>query len=685
MEANLQSDFMAMNGFLEKLLQAIEATNANDARDKLAKALLKHYKHRSTLEFRTIPAKYADDITQTLERNGVPHMASRNSAGDTVLILPPEKDCHIKYEHLINEIFMHHPEYYKQLSAPTWMRLARMDGERGVISFTFANSLDAEIFKNKIYADGGGTVTTDKINADGSVTVYCRQSDFINNQSQVDAVSAFIDTEYSLDRHNQAFARRLAVWHDRMQTDECMRLMEENEAFVIHDGANKYSDYLQYEDGTLVYNRYDSELKKFTTKEIDITREDKDAMRKLFEYHVANIHNEHISTLDEFRSDFEQHTESFIRDRYADRQKELYTKVIMPAMEMVSSASDMGLCEQDLFEQIVNSDMFTQGIEQNHLEDIRPDFSIDFLEALREDFALQKKELQEDLSQMIRDAKEEHEAFAQMLNDRAGSLKRSFLASGMQTIGGRPVAQMTIPLLQQELTHKVHRQEAKLREVCGFGTRLSGNSKELLRSFYNRGIPIAHMELAEQLLAKKTLSEDEKRLLQEIADDTLFDMCAREDSSIALQVQEFYASRAKLREVDDLIADCSKLSDARERDQKENLALINKQRELMKAADRQIANMDKLVGSEKKRLVDMERLDKKVHDHISRYRSTHPQAGMDAILGEVHGFLNREGISNIHGEASYKTLDAFADEISSGLHKEKEPQYGNDGFEERSV
>lgn len=665
MDANLQNDFTVISGFLEKLMQTIESAGAQDVRSRLAEELLRHYKYRKTLEFRTIPAQYAKEVLGTLERNNVPHIASRNSAGDTVLILPPEADSHIKYEHLINDVFMHYPEYYKQLSAPTWTRLARMDGENGVIGFTFPNSLDAEIFKNKIYADGTGTVTTDQIHADGSTTVYCRQSDFINNRARKDAVSAFIDTEYSLDKSNQAFARRLAVWHDRQQADECMRLMESGEAFVIHDGANKYSDYLQYEDGILTYNHYDSELKKFSTKEVDVTREDKDAMRKLFEYHVAHIHNEHISTLEEFQRDFEQHTENFVRDRYVDKQKDMYTKVIMPAMEFVSANSEAGLCEQDLFEQIVNSDPFTQSVKQNRLEDIRPDFSIDFLEALMDDFKQQRQELQEDLAQMVAAAKEEHEQFGSMLSDRAVSLKRSFLASGMHTIGGRPIEQITIPALQQELTHKVRRQEAKLREACGFGTRPSGNAKELLRSFYNRGIPIAHLETAQPLLAKKELTKEETDLLGQIADDTLFDMCAREDSTIALQLKDYYASRAKLREVDDLLADCSKLSEARDHDHKENMRLITHQRELLKASDRQISNMEKLIHSEKQRVTDIEKLDKKVHEQINRYKSAHPSADLNAVLGEVHRILKQEGITDIHGRAACQSFASFEKEVQA--------------------
>lgn len=671
MDANLQSDFTTMNGFLEKLMQVIESAGANDARSKLAEALLQHYKFRHTLEFRTIPAQYAEEVMQTLERNGVPHMASKNSAGDTVLILPPETDCHIKYEKYINEVFMHYPEYYKQLSAPTWTRLARMDGEKGVVSFRFSNSLDAEIFKNKIYADGNGTVTTDKINADGSVTVYCRQSDFINNHARVDAVSAFIDTEYSLDKHNQAFARRLAVWHDGKQADECMRLMEAGESFIIHDGANKYADHLQYDNGILTYNHYDSETKKFLTKTVDVTREDKDAMRKLFEYQVAHIHNEHISTVEEFTQDFENHTESFIRDAYVDRQKDMYTKVIMPVMDFISS-NDGGLCDQELFEQIVNSNMFTQGIEANHLEDIRPDFSIDFLESLRSDFEEQRESLKADLFELIGNARQEYEQFEAMLSDRAISLKRSFTGSGMTSIGGRRVADITIPVLQQELTHKVRRQEAKLREACGFGTSLSGDPVELLRPFYNRGIPIAHVELAVPLLAKKELMPEEKELLRQIADDTLFDMCAREDKGIAVQVKDYYALRAKLREVDDLLADCSKLSEEREADYAKNMELIERQRKLVKSADRQISNMDKLIHSEKQRTVDMEKLDKKVHDHIRKFKSANPSANMDAVLGEVHNFLKKEGITEIHAKAASQSFASFEAQVNEKTTAEPE-------------
>ena len=165
---------------------------------------------------------------------------------------------------------MHHPEYYKQIEKTTWTRLARADGENGVIRVSFANKLDAEIFKNKVFADGNGIVTTDKVNEDGSVTIYCRESDLINDSHNKDAISAIIDTEYSLDIEKQAFMRRLAVWHDGKQADDCMHMMRKNESFVIHDGANKNGDYLKFEDGVLTSGVYDSELKKFVEHKIDV-------------------------------------------------------------------------------------------------------------------------------------------------------------------------------------------------------------------------------------------------------------------------------------------------------------------------------------------------------------------------------------------------------------------------------
>ena len=113
MEANLQSDFSVMDGFLQKLMEAIEAAHTQDARSRLAQDLMRYYKgSKGRLEFRTVPQKYAKEVTDALTRSNIAHMASVNSAGDTVIILPPDGESGYHYGAVIDEVFMHHPEYY---------------------------------------------------------------------------------------------------------------------------------------------------------------------------------------------------------------------------------------------------------------------------------------------------------------------------------------------------------------------------------------------------------------------------------------------------------------------------------------------------------------------------------------------------------------------------------------------
>lgn len=632
MDANLQSDFTTISGFLEKLMQAIEAAGSDNARSRLAEELLRHYKYQHTLEFRTIPAAYADEVVQTLTVAGVPHMASKNSAGDTVLILPPERDSHMEYGHLLDDIFMHYPEYYKQLAAKTWATLTRMDEEKEVVCFTFQNELDAEIFKNKIYADGRGVVTTDLSDEkSGVVRVYCRTSDFINNRSTTDAISAFIETEYSLHEGSQAFARRYAVYHDRKQAEEAYRMMKEGKAFVIHDGANKYADYLQYEDHVLTYYQYDSEQKKFSARAVDADTKDGDAIKKLFEYYMSRIHNEHISSLDEFQRDFEQHTENFIRDRYMDRQKDMYEKVIIPAMQRIARDGD----GQETFYSIINDPEFARIIKEWKLEDIRPDFSVDFLEALRDDFAAKKDLWQGELLSLSSESKMEYEQLDSVLADRASNLKRDLSRRGFQTLGGRSIDAMSIPTLKKELSHKMKRQEAKLREMCGFTTKLSGNPRILLHSLSDRGIPIAHAKAAAALLEKKEseLSREESELLCQIADDTLFDMCARESDAIASQVGDFYATRDALREVDDLLLLGGKLCEDRTKKYEDAMQKVSEKKRNVSDMSERIAYMDTLINNEKNRVLDIEQTSKKVHAHIEQCRKEHPDMKIGAVIG----------------------------------------------------
>lgn len=669
MEANVQSDLTVIDAFLQKLMEAIEAAHAQDARARLARDLMKFYDGSDQLEFRTVPKQYAAEVTEALIRNNIAHMASVNSAGDTVIILPPDGAGGYNYGHIIDEVFMHHPEYYKQLEKSTWTRLARADGERGVVSVTFSNELDAEIFKNKVFADGNGIVTTDKVNEDGSISIYCRESDLINSQHNKDAISAIIDTEYSLGIEKQAFTRRLAVWHDGRQADDCMRMMRKNESFIIHDGANKFGDYLKFEDGVLTYGTYDNELKKAIERKVDVDSKNPDAMRKLFERYLSHIHNEYVSSIEEYTQEFEEHTESYIRDRYADKQKELYTQVILPAISGMFEQKDKS--EQEFFETIVNSDFFKNTIKEKGLEDIRPDFSVDFLNNLKADLSMQEEDLINGLKELAQGAKTERTEFVQMLVNRTESLKHSFQEAGIEKLGGRPIAAMTPADLQNELMHKTSRQEAKLKEACGINMRsgMQADPKALLRALYAKGTPIAHMDEATPLMAKSKLTDAEKAKLQLIADDTLYNLMASKNPKIQPYLDDYYNSRSKLREVNDLITDCNKLKNVLDRDTEENQKLISRQQNMLKDVQKQKEQMEILIHSEQTRNDKINSMDKVIHEHIKDYKFENPNAGTQAVLREVKAYMKKEGFSAPHAEIAYQK---FADFEASVMEQTKE-------------
>ena len=61
MEANLQSDFTVIDGFLRKVMELMEYANSSDAQKRLGEALLRHYKTNGELEFRVVQAKCSGD------------------------------------------------------------------------------------------------------------------------------------------------------------------------------------------------------------------------------------------------------------------------------------------------------------------------------------------------------------------------------------------------------------------------------------------------------------------------------------------------------------------------------------------------------------------------------------------------------------------------------------------------
>ena len=278
---------------------------------------------------------------------------------------------------------------------------------------------------------------------------------------------------------------------------------------------------------------------------------------------------------------------------------------------------------------------------------------------------MQEESLIEGLKELAQNAKAERKDFVEMLVGRTESLKHSFLESGIDKIGGKSISDMSIADLQKELMHKTNRQEAKLREACGVKMQgcMQADPKVFLRAMYAKGTPIAHMEEATPLMAKQKLTKEEQARLQLIADDTIYNLVAGVNPVIQPLVQDYYSSRSKLREVEDLINDCNKLKVALDNDTKANSELIEKQKNMLKSVRSQKEQMEKLIDSELTRTKDISRMDKVIHEHIKDYKFENPTASTTAILREVKDFLRKEGFSAPHAEVAYRKFNDFEQEI----------------------
>lgn len=425
MEAQLQSDMQVVEGLLKTVQEFMELLGRKDAVYRMSEELLKYYRANGNLEYRVVPRMYAQEIREALVQNEIPFMATGDSAGNVVFMLP-EDGKEFRYGKLFDEVFMHHPEFYKQLDNETWRTLAARDRVKGVVNFTFDNEMDAEMFKNKAFADGKGIVTTDTVerwtemktvrDGDGRVTgqepveqvrvtVTVREDDLIDESEYKDAVDAYIDATVSMTGA-QSFARRYAVKHDQLQTKQCMDwLYGKNPVpFAIHNGADKYSDYILFRDGKCAYYTYDSVSKQWNDKVVDISSGDRDAVAKMIERHMSYIHNVRISTLNEFESFLNQSPE-YIRSSYAKKQEELFKEAILPINgRMEKNGNDYLLAEHYIL-QIYK--------KRPDLADIRPDFSADFLKKIQGDMeaesAAWKADLHENMDAAIGDLLPEEE------------------------------------------------------------------------------------------------------------------------------------------------------------------------------------------------------------------------------------------------------------------------------------
>lgn len=392
MEAPLQSDMRVMEGFLKKIQEFLELMGTKDTVYRLSEELLKYYRATGILNYRIIPQMYAQEIRETLIQNEIPFMATGDSAGNTVIILPEDSGQN-KYSPLFERVFMHHPEYYKQHDNETWCKLANEGQVNGVVSFTFDNEIDADIFKNKVFAEGKGIITTDTVEKDKdrtTVTVTVREDDLIDESDYKDAVDAYIDTAISLTVE-QSFARRFAVRNDQIQTKNCMDMLFGKEGkskapFVIHDGADKMSDYFMFKDGHCSYFTYSKKEQQWYSKDVKIEGGNNDAVLKMIERHMSYIPNVKVSTVGEFNK-FMSRSQDYIRSEYVDKQKRLYAEVILTAgIESIHGQETA----------LIDNAMKDMHIKYPELEGIRPDFSVDFLKKFRTDLSNDKQFIMND-------------------------------------------------------------------------------------------------------------------------------------------------------------------------------------------------------------------------------------------------------------------------------------------------
>lgn len=328
MEINLDSDFQAVEGFLRKIMEFIESRNGVDARAELARKLLKEYKSSGQLYCRIVGEKYASVIEDTLIRNKIPMMSCKDSAGNTIFMLPEEKTYH--YDKLFQSVYMRYPDFYKQITPENFYTMANEGKGARVIEVTFNNETDANIFINKAYADGKGFVTTDIKDTDGQVKVYLLEKDLVNPSENRDFVDALIDTEVSRTHQNEF--RTLANAYDNKQLNTCLRHIANGEDFCLYNACSTTSNYLQFQNGRLSWHEYDKTAGIYVGHEMELgdlrNPKDRDALKRTLGYHMATIH--YATVADKApQKELEAHlkqNEAVLKADYFDKQVAVFCK-----------------------------------------------------------------------------------------------------------------------------------------------------------------------------------------------------------------------------------------------------------------------------------------------------------------------------------------------------------------------
>ena len=699
MDANLQADFQTIDAFLRKMLELIEALNTRDGRGKLAEELLRYYKGDGELQYNVVPKEYADEVLKALQGHKIPFMSSPTTAGDVMMILPKEGDKGYNYQDILENVFMHHPEYYRQLDRDTFLRLARADGVKKFVKFQFDNAMDAEIFKNKAFADRNGIVTMDMTEKDGSVTVYCREEDFITHGRHSDAVSALIETEYSLRPEYQSAARRYAVYHDNEQVDLCMQKIRNEEDFVIHDYSNNQNDYIEFSNNQLTYWSWDGEMGKFVnSRPVNITLNDKteESVRKLLDYHVSKIHNEKVSSVTDFKR-FLQKDNNAVMQQYLDKQVELYTKYLLPVQRKKVRVKDENgdfIQKRDengnpVFKTNANGTLepvyetrdctaqekldalkgMAGEMKSRGLDDIRPAFDTEFLEIVKNNMQAEVSALKAEMSEVEAPYRDKVKSVKSDIAEIYKGIQGMLIKDGITQVYGESIEKCRIEDLADYLnSHRdAFRDELKGRAEQIFGNVPLSSFDAFIQAYVDDGNLLSDPERAAYLMQKVNPTVEETEEMFAMMEECEFVLMAKEDRGIEDILKKYQSLNTKAELVNRFIDTSNK----KIKDVKKEGMQVEKKKDTLKAKiitkEKNVRNMEHAIETEQKGKSEIKKLDKECHAYIASLRKENPSMSIGELRKTVSEFLKDNGFENT--VAKIHTVDSV--KVDEEVYKEK--------------
>lgn len=325
MDANLQADFALIKGIMDWLYEV--AAKDSDARAKLAKKLLEYYNANGSdkLSLRLINSKYANEVEQALQRENIPYMMMTDTAGNVQFMLPDERDY--DYDSIINQIYARSPEFYKTLTNQNFAQMVLNDGNTEMVELRFEDEKEAINFRNRAFGKGTGMVSTDKMNPDGTCSVFVRKEDFFKLNGSKDCIDTILDKTIS-DKLANHDLRDMALKFDEQQINHMMhKINVSKEPFVICDVVHPDNAYISFDGNNLYRNYLDNETNQWIQKEIykiDKTTlksfVEQDAIRRSLEYNLSTIHNSVILNNTEFSLNRNKNTQEITREMYENRK-----------------------------------------------------------------------------------------------------------------------------------------------------------------------------------------------------------------------------------------------------------------------------------------------------------------------------------------------------------------------------